>query len=371
MTLREREARQEIANISFAEIKLENEREDRICTPLNLWDGRNTAMGYADVSWESSDPETVSLSGEVHGGKEAKRVALTAVFTYQDFPDVRITRQFQVCVLPGGGQAVAPAAEPKRRNADTVAVFIVGDSTASAYPHSGENNRYPQTGWGQMLQRYFDEDRVLVVNYAMSGRSSKSFRSEDNYRRLKHNMRRGDYLIIQFGHNDSKIEDPKRYTGVEGGREEEGSYQHSLMQFITLARQKGGHPVLATSISRLSVRDESLERYVDAVRELGKLEKLPVLDLYAKTNRWIREVGLENARAMYKIILPHDSRFAKNPEFLKSQYLDGDEDLTHLNIFGADLVAQWACETLVQEVPGLGTLASDYRAAYPLPALYE
>lgn len=95
-------------------------------------------------------------------------------------------------------------------------------------------------------------------------------------------------------------------------------------------------PILATSVSRRKLSDESLEEYVNAAKELGKELNIPVLDVYKRTNDWINEVGLEEAKSLYKIIKPHDERFMYNPEFLNSQfYENGDDDDTHLNIFGA------------------------------------
>ena len=85
----------EIENIDFAEVKLENECEERVCSDLNLWDGRNTKFGYADVSWSSSDPDSVSTSGEVICLPEEKKVTITAHFSYQDYPEINIDKSFE------------------------------------------------------------------------------------------------------------------------------------------------------------------------------------------------------------------------------------------------------------------------------------
>ena len=95
-------------------------------------------------------------------------------------------------------------------------IFVIGDSTASIYPHSGENNRFPQTGWAQYFDKYFISDKAVVADIAMSGRSAKSYTEEDNFKVFKDNISEGDFLILQFGHNDSKIQDPSRYAPAFG-----------------------------------------------------------------------------------------------------------------------------------------------------------
>jgi len=144
----------EIENIDFAEVKLENECEERVCSDLNLWDGRNTKFGYADVSWSSSDPDSVSTSGEVICLPEEKNVTITAHFSYQDYPEINIDKSFVLNVLKGSGKRQEKNSNIIDRRGRRV-IFVIGDSTASIYPHSGENNRFPQTGWAQYFDKYF------------------------------------------------------------------------------------------------------------------------------------------------------------------------------------------------------------------------
>ena len=96
----------------------------------------------------------------------------------------------------------------------------------------------------------------------------------------------------------------------------------------------------------MKLSDESLERYVNAAKELAAELNIPVIDMYRRTNDWVNEVGLEAAKDLYKYIRPHDYRFMDDPEYLRSQYYEsaleeGETDGTHLNVYGADLVAQW------------------------------
>ena len=348
----------EINKIDFAEIKLENECEERVCSDLNLWDGRNTALGYADVSWSSSKPDAISTSGVVTCSPDKTEVTVTAHFSYQDYPDINIDRDFVLTVLPGSGKRAEKSSSRFERNGKR-AVFVIGDSTASPYPHSGENNRFPQTGWAQYFDKYFNHDEAVAVDIAMSGRSAKSYMTEDNFKFFKENISSGDYLIIQFGHNDSKIQDRNRYASAKGGIEEEGSYKNLMSQYITIAQNVGAEAVIATSISRRKLSDESLEEYVNAAKELGEELGVAVLDIYKRSNDWINEVGLEEAKSMYKIIKPHDERFMYNPEFLNSQFYEcGDCDDTHLNIFGAERVVNWVIDEIRIKVPKLYDLIS-------------
>lgn len=347
---------EEIRNIDFAEIKLENECEERVCGSLNLWDGRNTVLGYADVSWSSSYTQSVSTSGEVICMPEEKQVTVTAHFSYQDYPDIAVDKEFELTVLKGSGKKSAPKSSTIDRQGRRV-VFVIGDSTASPYPHSGENNRFPQTGWAQYFGKYFDDSRAVVADIAMSGRSAKSYMTEDNFKLFKSSITEGDFLILQFGHNDSKIQDQNRYAPAKAPANQEGSYKNLMSRYIEIAQNAGATPVIATSISRRKLSDDSLEEYVNAAKELGEELGVPVLDMYKRVNSWINEVGLEEAKSLYKIIKPHDERFMYNPEFLNSQFYEcGDSDDTHLNIFGADKIAGWTAEEIKKNVPELAEL---------------
>lgn len=251
---------------------------------------------------------------------------------------------------------------------DTVAegatLYVVGDSTAAVY----DDGRYPRTGWAQVLQNYFDD--ITVVDYALSGRSSKSFKSDTNFRKLKENIKAGDYLIVQFGHNDSKTGDTERYTDPNGDRFTEGSFKNSMLEYINMAKDKGAYPILATSISRRNLKDTSLEQYVNAAKELGEELHIPVLDLYAKTKAYINDVGIEEAKSMFNWVKLKDSRFIDYPGYVNSDYYTKQEDTddTHINIYGADLVSQYATEEMARLGMPLAGKVNDHKAIYPLPS---
>ena len=222
---------------------------------------------------------------------------------------------------------------------DKIKVFIAGDATACNYPHESDNNRYPRTGWGQVFGEVFDEN-VQVVNCALSGRSSKIFLTEPNFEYIEKNISEGDYLIIQFGHNDCKENDKSRYTYPNG------TYEKCLQKYIDTAKSKGAEPILATSVTRNLPEDETLIPYCEAVKALGEKENIPVLDIFTLSHNQLMSEP-EKHTLMYMNVEPMDKRFTGFADFKKSQYYEtGDKDNTHLNIDGARYVSRLAAEEL-------------------------
>ena len=253
--------------------------------------------------------------------------------------------------------------EPVRADdtvSDGAVIYVVGDSTASIYG----DERYPRKGWAQLLGGYFNG--VTVTDLALSGRASMSFKKEANYEKLKSSLKKGDYLIVQFGHNDNKAES---FTDPAGDRFTGGSYKQSMLEYVELAWEKGAHPILATSISRRKTSDASLEAYVNATRELAAELSVPCIDLYARTNGWINEVGAENAKDMFNYVKKDDPRFMGYANFKQSEFYGKDStDDTHINIYGADLISQWAADELKALGVPLAAKLNAHRATYPLPS---
>ncbi len=262
-----------------------------------------------------------------------------------------------------GAQLIQP-----KRNDDTLTegakVYVVGDSTASVYG----DDRYPRKGWAQMLGGYFDG--VEVVDLALSGRSSRSFKDEANYQTLKNSLKKGDYLIIQFGHNDNKADtyadpEPDFHTALQ----DPTSFQSSMLEYIQLAWEKGAKPVVATSISRRKLSDAELEKYVLAARTVSTTTCTPCIDLYGATNAWINEVGVDAAQDMFNCVKPHDSRFVGYAPFAGSEFYEkGSSDDTHLNIYGADTIAQWFVKLMTEQGLPLAAKVNGYNAQWPMPS---
>ena len=195
-------------------------------------------------------------------------------------------------------------------------VFIAGDSTAAEYGPE----RAPRNGWGQQLQGFLDPAYFQVRNHAMGGRSSRSFIDEGRLEPVVRELRKGDVLLIQFGHNDAKYEDPRRYN------EPEQAYPQWLMRYVSAARVRGATPILLTPVSRRVWDFGSLldthARYTQAVRELAARENVALIDLNASSTDWLRALGDEPSKAYFEHVPERDVR-----------------DDTHFSVAGAAMVA--------------------------------
>jgi lysophospholipase L1-like esterase len=222
-------------------------------------------------------------------------------------------------------------------------LYIIGDSTAASYVEE----RHPLTGWAQVLQDYLDDSKVLVVNKAESGRSSRSFYDEGRWDSIKTSLKDGDFVFIQFGHNDSKQDDRKRYTKPYG------TYTEYLTRYVNDTRVAGAFPVLLTSINRNSWANEtklgeSLGNYPDAVRVLAKKLKVPLIDMEQRTRVLYERFGKEDVRDLFLYFDPGDH----------PNYPDGKSDGTHLSEFGARKVCLAAVEAMRTLKPPLSTFVN-------------
>ncbi len=203
-------------------------------------------------------------------------------------------------------------------------IYTIGDSTMAEY----DSTRHPLTGWAEMLQPLFNEN-VKVYNHGKSGKSSKSFRDLGYWKTVYDSLKKGDYVIIQFGHNDEKEYDSTRYT-IPGG-----SYNANLKRFIDETREKGAIPILATSIRRREFDKEGKlvdthGEYPNAVREVAKEENVPLIDLQKLTKPLIEGLGVEGSKKLFMNFEPGQY----------TAYPDGKEDNTHLTEFGATEVSK-------------------------------
>jgi lysophospholipase L1-like esterase/quercetin dioxygenase-like cupin family protein len=215
-------------------------------------------------------------------------------------------------------------------HAAPVRLFIAGDSTAAEYGPE----RAPQAGWGQALQSYLDPARFEVRNHAKGGRSTRSFIDEGRLDAIGRELRRGDVLLIQFGHNDAKFEDRTRYTDPDS------DYPRMLMRYVQVARDQGATPVLVTPVARLLYDFGSLldthARYTLAMQQLATREHVALIDLNDRSMRWIRALGEQGARPYFLFV----------PEQHKA-------DGTHFSVAGANAVACLVLREAVQVLPAL------------------
>ena len=209
-----------------------------------------------------------------------------------------------------------------------IQLFTIGDSTMA----NKKAVAYPETGWGQVLGKYFD-DQVIVHNHARNGRSSKSFIDEGRWKTVRDSLQPGDYVFIQFGHNDEKEYDSTRYTTPYG------TYSDNLAKFVNESRAKGAIPVLFTPIVRRHFDDQgtlvnSHGNYPDALRQLAARMNVPLIDLEKLTRHLVDSLGPEKSKKLYVWTRPNE------------KYPEGHKDNTHLNVEGAHKVAELAAEAV-------------------------
>ena len=225
-------------------------------------------------------------------------------------------------------------------------IFLVGDSTVSPFK---DDFYIPRNGWGMKMQDYIERSKAEVVNLAISGRSSKSFLIEKNYKVLKEFIKKDDYLIIGFGHNDEKLEEA-RYSNPNLLKNEEGGFQNYLYEYyIKLARSAGAIPVLCTPIVRrpadgnfrgIYVHVTKTENvrfpggdYPRAIRLLAADEGVLLVDLTKITKCLYEKLGQSENKKLLS---------AKSEK-------DEDLDMTHLNAYGAAVVAKIVCEKIAEQ----------------------
>ncbi|HSP82742.1 MAG TPA: rhamnogalacturonan acetylesterase [Gillisia sp.] len=225
-----------------------------------------------------------------------------------------------------------------------ITIFLIGDSTLADKPYAGSN---PEKGWGQVLPLYF-KNGMVVENHAVNGRSTKSFRDEGRWDTIQQKLNPGDYVLIQFGHNDQKKESPDRYAAADT------DYRSNLVRYITETRAKGAKPIIATPVSRRSfdekgVLEDTHGRYSEVVKEVAREHKVPLLDLHKRTVEVIEQFGVERSKELF--LHYNSGDYDKFPE--------GKEDNTHLSPTGAFKVADLAIKELKREVPELAVFLKE------------
>lgn len=257
-------------------------------------------------------------------------------------------------------------------------IFMIGDSTMANKVLEGGN---PERGWGQMLPGWLGEG-IEVDNRAVNGRSSKSFIDEGRWDEVCELLKPGDYLFIQFGHNDEKA-DTARHT-VAGG-----SFDDNLRRFVNEARERGAKPVLFNSIVRRNfgvrtgelivnvIAQDDIQRgvnpdarteaggmkaaegevlmdthgaYLESPRRVAKELGVPFVDMNRLTHELVQGMGAEESKRLFMWIPANEVAYLPK----------GREDNTHLNVYGARLIAGLALDEIVKVVPELGAYVRRY-----------
>lgn len=221
-------------------------------------------------------------------------------------------------------------------------IFIAGDSTASVYGPEV----FPRMGWGQVLGDFYGAD-INVVDLAQSGRSSRSFIDEGFFADLAKRIGTDDILLIQFGHNDQKINSPERYASPET------DFKTCLKKYIDLARKKGATPILLTPIVRRRFEDGILVpthgKYPGAVRELAADTGTALIDMTRMSGQFVAGLGEEDSKAIYLYLAGADASKPDNTHFTEM----GAYAMASLVVKGLDALQ------LVPFEPGQTDMTSD------------
>src|SRR5689334_4658868 len=217
-----------------------------------------------------------------------------------------------------------------------IRIFLAGDSTMSIK----ETKAYPETGWG-MPFAYFWDSTVKVVNKAKNGRSTKTFLSEGLWKSIYDEAGEGDYVFIQFGHNDESKEKGERYSTPD-------TFRMNLTKFIMETRKKKAIPVLFTPVSRRKFNAEGMampthEIYSALTKEVAKEQNVLLIDLDEKSRALYQQFGPENSKLLFLQLKP-----GEHPN-----YPEGKEDNTHFNELGARLIAELILKEITAAIPDL------------------
>ncbi|MEN2398844.1 rhamnogalacturonan acetylesterase [Flavobacterium sp. MC2016-06] len=209
--------------------------------------------------------------------------------------------------------------------AQKTTVYCIGDSTM-ANKKDPENN--PEHGWAQVLQSFFTAN-IVIENKALNGRSTKSFINEKRWDSVCKKLKKGDYVFIEFGHNDEKIEDSTRYTNPHT------SYRYNLIRFVKESREKGAIPILLTSIARRNFNEKGVlvpthGDYPLETRLVAQEYKVPFIDLEYYTELLEQSYGPEKSKLLHLHFKEGENPFYKTAK----------DDDTHLSLKGATEIAQ-------------------------------
>jgi lysophospholipase L1-like esterase len=229
-------------------------------------------------------------------------------------------------------------------------IYLIGDSTVADYSleDNYQEKRYPLVGWGQMFQPFFQKDslklvknilgnakQVKVDDRARGGRSTRTFFQEGRWSAIYKALKKGDVVMIQFGHNDASVEKTERYVNIEG-------YKEFLRLYVNQTREKGATPILLTPVARnFPWKDGKLTNvhgeYPQAVKDVAKELNVKFIDLNELSMAHFTKVGQEEVTTKYFMNFPA-GMYASNP--------NGQKDNTHFQKEGGLAVARLVFEAM-------------------------
>lgn len=205
-------------------------------------------------------------------------------------------------------------------------LYTIGDSTMADKIKPDEN---PEKGWCQVLPSFFDLNKITIDNRAVNGRSTRSFINEKRWESVYKSLKKGDYVFIQFGHNDEKIADSTRYTNPHT------AYRYNLIRFVTEAREKGAIPVLFSSIARRNFNEHGVlvnthGEYPIEARLVAQEFNVPFIDLGYFSEVLEQSYGPEKSKDLHLHFKAGEHPY----------YPEGKTDDTHLSYKGALEIAK-------------------------------
>ena len=211
-------------------------------------------------------------------------------------------------------------------------LHLAGDSTLCNYPVDPPN---PQHGWGQELSAFF-VDGFAILNHAAGGQSTASFLREQRWKRLLKQVNAGDFVLLQFGHNDQKREVANRFADANT------TYADNLRRMVSEIRERGAFALIATSVVRRQWKEgrfvDSLGAYPDAARRVDAETGTPLLELHSLSKQLLEAHGPEGSKRIY-LWVPANA-FVRQPT--------GWRDNSHFSAYGARRVAALAVQELIR-----------------------
>jgi lysophospholipase L1-like esterase len=216
-----------------------------------------------------------------------------------------------------------------------IKILMAGDSTMAVK----QPQAFPETGWGMPFV-YFWDSSITVINKAKNGASTKTFMTDGLWKSIMKNAKAGDYVFIQFGHND-EVSTKKSYTT-------EDEFRANLVKFINDVKSKGATPVLLTPVARRKFDstghiEGTHEVYSEIVRRVAANEKVTLIDLDKKSQLLYQQLGMEKSELLFVHL-----QKGEHPN-----YPDGKEDNTHFSELGARLIAELVLHEIKENIPEL------------------
>lgn len=215
-----------------------------------------------------------------------------------------------------------------------ISIWLIGDSTMSVK----DKKAYPETGWGMPFV-YFWDSTVTVDNRAMNGRSTRTFMEENRWNPVIEKMQEGDWVLVQFGHND-EVPTKKSYVT-------EKDFKANLLKYVNDTRSKKANPVLITPVARRKFDStghiqETHAVYAQIVRDVAKENNVPMIDLDRKSQQLLQQMGPDASKYLFNHLKP-----GENPN-----YPEGKVDDTHFSELGARKIAELVlAEIRAQRLP--------------------